>query len=105
MTDTQKNDPVGFFVSDEEVAGVLLHWSGLAELWEEYELDYSHDFFRDVVEFTTSIDVEQEYFYADRPGASEVNYRIRIRDPERARKDLLIQLQRLLKNPMLRVVK
>lgn len=92
-TYTQTNTIQG---TSEEIGALVLRWAGLEEMWEQHDLGRDFNAATDLVEVCAGLSVDTDDWDADRPMYSEINYTVWIRDPEKAKADMLKHIWELI---------
>lgn len=82
---------------DDVIAGRLLEWSGLRDIWLARELEWCFDFVRDVAEHCPSLDIEFTNWDDDLPGRNGKWHDVSTCDDDKARRELKARLRKLLK--------
>jgi len=77
---------------DDVISGELLQWSGLEDVWDEYDLNRYYDFLKDVVEYCSCVDIDCEDWDDDIPGRSGVWHKVQTDNPEQLKTELRSQL-------------
>ena len=94
---TPRNPFVVASADIDQIDGVILKWSNLAELWEGHKLYERYSFVSDVVEYCRSASVDRSEWDGGAPGQSGICCEVTSMAPKKLQNELRTRVQELIR--------